>query len=164
MKRKTSVIRKVLKILMVLDLSLLGIIGYNQLSILKANAIKTGEGVEKMMDQEIHMEGFPPIYIEGNDKIEKERYDLFKEALQTSCNVPGLLKNVTSIHFCSRKVMDEYLKKDLKSENMPKQIAGCANTIVEKNNYFWEPYIYVRIESIYMKKYYYMNLHISITI
>lgn len=141
MKRKTSVIRKVLKILMVLDLSFLGIIGYNQLSILKANAIKTGEGVEMMMDQEIHMEGFPPIYIEGNDKIEKERYDLFKEALQTSCNVPGLLKNVTSIHFCSRKVMDEYLKKDLKSENMPKQIAGCANTIVEKNNYSGTVYL-----------------------
>ena len=60
MKRKTFVIRKVLKILMVLDLSFLGIIGYNQLSILKANAIKTGDGVEMMMDQEIHVEGFPP--------------------------------------------------------------------------------------------------------
>lgn len=58
MKRKTFVIRKVLKILMVLDLSLLGIIGYNQLSILKANAIKTGEGVEMMMDQEIHVGAF----------------------------------------------------------------------------------------------------------
>ena len=49
-------------------------------------------------DQEVHIDGFPVIYIEGGNEIEKEG---FLTELQNECNIPWLTKNVSSIHFCS---------------------------------------------------------------
>lgn len=52
-------------------------------------------------DQEVHIEGFPVIYIEGDNEINKEHWEGFLADLQNECNIPWLTKNVSSIHFCS---------------------------------------------------------------
>lgn len=52
-------------------------------------------------DQEVHVDGFPVIYIEGNNEIDKESWEGFLTELQNECNIPWLTKNVSSIHFCS---------------------------------------------------------------
>lgn len=52
-------------------------------------------------DQEVHIDGFPVIYIEGNNEISREHWEGFLTELQNECNVPWLVKNVSSIHFCS---------------------------------------------------------------
>lgn len=52
-------------------------------------------------DQEVHIDGFPVIYIEGDNRIERENWEGFLRDLQTECNIPWLTKNVSSIHFCS---------------------------------------------------------------
>lgn len=52
-------------------------------------------------DQEVHIDGFPVIYIEGNNEIDKESWEGFLIELQNECNIPWLTKNVSSIHFCS---------------------------------------------------------------
>lgn len=52
-------------------------------------------------DQEVHIDGFPVIYIEGNNEIDKESWEGFLTELQNECNIPWLTKNVSSIHFCS---------------------------------------------------------------
>ena len=57
--------------------------------------------IETIDDQEVHIDGFPVIYIEGNNEIEKESWEGFLTELQNECNVPWLVKNVSSIHFCS---------------------------------------------------------------
>lgn len=58
-------------------------------------------------DQEVHINGFPIIYIEGDDKIEKEHWEGFLADLQNECNIPWLTKNVSSIHFCSNEVYSD---------------------------------------------------------
>lgn len=58
-------------------------------------------------DQEVHVDGFPVIYIEGNNEISREHWDGFLADLQNKCNIPWLTKNVSSIHFCSDDVFDD---------------------------------------------------------
>lgn len=58
-------------------------------------------------DQEVHVDGFPVIYIEGNNEINKEHWEGFLADLQNECNIPWLTKNVSSIHFCSDEVYSE---------------------------------------------------------
>lgn len=58
-------------------------------------------------DQEAHVDGFPVIYIEGNNEISKEHWEGFLADLQNECNIPWLTKNVSSIHFCSD---DKFMK------------------------------------------------------
>lgn len=58
-------------------------------------------------DQEVHVDGFPVIYIEGNNEISKEHWDGFLADLQNECNIPWLTKNVSSIHFCSDEVYSD---------------------------------------------------------
>ena len=58
-------------------------------------------------DQEVHIDGFPVIYIEGDNEISKEHWDGFLADLQNKCNIPWLTKNVSSIHFCSDDVFDD---------------------------------------------------------
>lgn len=60
--------------------------------------------IETIDDQEVHIDGFPVIYIEGDNKIEKEHWECFLADLQNECNIPWLTKNVSSIHFCSDEV------------------------------------------------------------
>ena len=60
-------------------------------------------------DQEVHVDGFPVIYIEGNNEIDKESWEGFLTELQNECNIPWLTKNVSSIHFCSD---DNFGKKE----------------------------------------------------
>ena len=64
-------------------------------------------------DQEVHIDGFPVIYIEGGNEIEKEEWEEFLADLQRDCNVPWLTKNVSSIHFCSDDVFDNTLDNTL---------------------------------------------------
>ena len=71
---------------------------------------------ETIDDQEVHIDGFPVIYIEGDDKIEKEHWEGFLADLQNECNIPWLTKNVSSIHFCSDDVFDDTLSEE-SSEN-----------------------------------------------
>lgn len=61
-------------------------------------------------DQEVHIDGFPVIYIEGDDKIAKEHWEGFLADLQNECNIPWLTKNVSSIHFCSDNIFDNALE------------------------------------------------------
>lgn len=65
------------------------------------------DDVETIEDQEVHIDGFPVIYIEGDDKIEKEHWEGFLADLQNECNIPWLTKNVSSIHFCSDEVYSD---------------------------------------------------------
>lgn len=71
--------------------------------------------IETIDDQEIHIDGFPVIYIEGNNEIYKDNWETFSSELQKYCNIPWLTKNVSSIHYCSEDVfynaMGEKLKK-----------------------------------------------------
>ena len=69
--------------------------------------------VETIEDQEVHIDGFPVIYIEGGNEIEKEEWEEFLADLQRDCNVPWLTKNVSSIHFCSDDVFDNTLDNTL---------------------------------------------------
>lgn len=59
-------------------------------------------------DQEIHIDGFPVIYIEGNNEIDKDNWKAFSTELQEYCNIPWLTKNVSSIHYCSLQIMENY--------------------------------------------------------
>ena len=65
--------------------------------------------IETIEDQEVHIDGFPVIYIEGDNEISKEHWEGFLRDLQNECNVPWLVKNVSSIHFCSDDVFDDAL-------------------------------------------------------
>ena len=71
--------------------------------------------IETIDDQEVHIDGFPVIYIEGNNEIYKDDWETFSSELQKRCNIPWLTKNVSSIHYCSYDVfynaMGEKLKK-----------------------------------------------------
>lgn len=67
-------------------------------------------------DQEVHIDGFPVIYIEGNNEISREHWEGFLADLQNKCNIPWLIKNVSSIHFCSDDVFDDTLS-EVSSEN-----------------------------------------------
>lgn len=58
-------------------------------------------------DQKVHVEGFPVVYIEGNNEISKEHWEGFLADLQNECNIPWLTKNVSSIHFCSDEVYSD---------------------------------------------------------
>ncbi|MCC3360032.1 hypothetical protein LLE98_01545 [Holdemanella porci] len=58
-------------------------------------------------DQEVHIDGFPVIYIEGNNEISREHWEGFLADLQNECNIPWLTKNVSSIHFCSDEVYSD---------------------------------------------------------
>lgn len=60
--------------------------------------------IETIDDQEIHIDGFPVIYIEGNNEIYKDNWETFSSELQKYCNIPWLTKNVSSIHYCSEEV------------------------------------------------------------
>lgn len=60
--------------------------------------------IETIDDQEIHIDGFPVIYIEGNNEIYKEHWETFSSELQKYCNISWLTKNVSSIHYCSEDV------------------------------------------------------------
>lgn len=72
--------------------------------------------IETIDDQEVHIDGFPVIYIEGNNEISKEHWEGFLADLQNECNIPWLTKNVSSIHFCSDDVFDDTLSEE-SSEN-----------------------------------------------
>lgn len=72
--------------------------------------------IETIDDQEVHIDGFPVIYIEGNNEISKEHWEGFLADLQNECNIPWLTKNVSSIHFCSDDVFDDALSEE-SSEN-----------------------------------------------
>lgn len=71
------------------------------------------DDVETIEDQEIHIDGFPVIYIEGDNEISKEHWDGFLADLQNECNIPWLTKNVSSIHFCSDDVFENIYEKSL---------------------------------------------------
>lgn len=71
------------------------------------------DDVETIEDQEVHIDGFPVIYIEGDDKIAKEHWEGFLADLQNECNIPWLTKNVSSIHFCSDDVFENIYEKSL---------------------------------------------------
>lgn len=60
--------------------------------------------IETIDDQEVHIDGFPVIYIEGNNEIYKDHWEAFSSELQERCNIPWLTKNVSSIHYCSEDV------------------------------------------------------------
>lgn len=60
--------------------------------------------IETIDDQEVHIDGFPVIYIEGNNEIYKDHWETFSSELQERCNIPWLTKNVSSIHYCSEDV------------------------------------------------------------
>lgn len=62
-------------------------------------------------DQEVHVDGFPVIYIEGNNEISREHWEGFLADLQNECNIPWLTKNVSSIHFCSDDVFENIYEK-----------------------------------------------------
>ncbi len=62
-------------------------------------------------DQEVHVDGFPVIYIEGNNEISREHWEGFLADLQNKCNIPWLTKNVSSIHFCSDDVFENIYEK-----------------------------------------------------
>lgn len=64
-------------------------------------------------DQEVHIDGFPVIYIEGNNEISREHWEGFLADLQNECNIPWLTKNVSSIHFCSDDVFENIYEKSL---------------------------------------------------
>lgn len=64
-------------------------------------------------DQEVHIDGFPVIYIEGDNEISKEHWEGFLQDLQNECNIPWLTKNVSSIHFCSDDVFENIYEKSL---------------------------------------------------
>ena len=64
-------------------------------------------------DQEVHVDGFPVIYIEGNNEISREHWEGFLADLQNKCNIPWLTKNVSSIHFCSDDVFENIYEKSL---------------------------------------------------
>ena len=64
-------------------------------------------------DHEVHVDGFPVIYIEGNNEISREHWEGFLTELQNECNVPWLVKNVSSIHFCSDDVFENIYEKSL---------------------------------------------------
>lgn len=66
-------------------------------------------------DQEVHVDGFPVIYIEGNNEISREHWEGFLADLQNKCNIPWLTKNVSSIHFCSDDVFENIYEKSLSS-------------------------------------------------
>ena len=66
-------------------------------------------------DQEVHIDGFPVIYIEGNNEISREHWEGFLTELQNKCNIPWLTKNVSSIHFCSDDVFENIYEKSLSS-------------------------------------------------
>lgn len=67
------------------------------------------DDVDTIEDQEVHIDGFPVIYIEGNNEISKEHWEGFLADLQNECNIPWLTKNVSSIHFCSD---DNFIESD----------------------------------------------------
>lgn len=60
--------------------------------------------IDTIDDQEVHIDGFPVIYIEGNNEIYKDHWETFSSELQERCNIPWLTKNVSSIHYCSEDV------------------------------------------------------------
>lgn len=95
-------------------------------------------------DQEVHVDGFPVIYIEGNNEISREHWEGFLADLQNECNIPWLTKNVSSIHFCS----DDIFKEALGEENNI-QTLGFADS---KNNS-----IYIRENG--SAGYYFIILH-----
>lgn len=66
-------------------------------------------------DQEVHIDGFPVIYIEGNNEISREHWEGFLADLQNKCNIPWLTKNISSIHFCSDDVFENIYEKSLSS-------------------------------------------------
>lgn len=95
-------------------------------------------------DQEVQVDGFPVIYIEGNNEISREHWEGFLADLQNECNIPWLTKNVSSIHFCS----DDIFKEALGEENNI-QTLGFADS---KNNS-----IYIRENG--SAGYYFIILH-----
>lgn len=77
------------------------------------------DDVETIEDQEVHIDGFPVIYIEGDNEISKEHWDGFLADLQNECNIPWLTKNVSSIHFCSDDVFDDALGESESQNGVP---------------------------------------------
>lgn len=67
-------------------------------------------------DQEVHVDGFPVIYIEGNNEISREHWEGFLADLQNECNIPWLTKNVSSIHFCSDDVFENIYEESLSND------------------------------------------------
>lgn len=70
-------------------------------------------------DQEVHIDGFPVIYIEGNNEISREHWEGFLADLQNKCNIPWLTKNVSSIHFCSDDIFDSALEEPESPNSVP---------------------------------------------
>lgn len=60
--------------------------------------------IETIDDQEIHIDGFPVIYIKGNNEIYKDNWETFSSELQKYCNIPWLTKNVSAIYYCSEDI------------------------------------------------------------
>lgn len=75
--------------------------------------------IETIDDQEVHIDGFPVIYIEGNNEIYKDHWETFSSELQERCNIPWLTKNVSSIHFCSDDIFDSALEEPESPNSVP---------------------------------------------
>lgn len=95
--------------------------------------------IETIDDQEIHIDGFPVIYIEGNNKIERDHWKSFLRDLQNECNVPWLVKNVSSIHFCSDDIFDNAVEES----ELPNDVSYSGFILYKDNS------VYIREESDY---------------
>lgn len=98
-------------------------------------------------DQEIHIDGFPVIYIEGNNEIDKDNWKAFSTELQEYCNIPWLTKNVSSIHYCSLQIMENYnhpnargfARRDNNSIYIAEtDSAGCDETIIHEFGHVYD--------------------------
>lgn len=88
--------------------------------------------IETIDDQEIHIDGFPVIYIEGNNEIYKDNWETFSSELQKYCNVPWLTKNVSSIHYCSEDVFSKVLKSNQDSNKIVGLSKSSNNSVYIK--------------------------------
>lgn len=95
--------------------------------------------IETIDDQEVHIDGFPVIYIEGNNKIERDHWKSFLRDLQNECNVPWLVKNVSSIHFCSDDIFDNAVEES----ELPNDVSYSGFILYKDNS------VYIREESDY---------------
>lgn len=90
-------------------------------------------------DQEVHIDGFPVIYIEGNNEISREHWEGFLADLQNKCNIPWLTKNVSSIHFCSDDIFDNAVEES----ELPNDVSYSGFILYKDNS------VYIREESDY---------------
>lgn len=83
-------------------------------------------------DQEVHVDGFPVIYIEGNNEISREHWEGFLADLQNECNIPWLTKNVSSIHFCSDDIFDNAVEES----ELPNDVSYSGFILYKDNSVY----------------------------